>query len=186
MVDRKPSRKTLAESTILGSVEPMSDEAGEVLDAERRKSWCVWALDWILFEAISDKVLAATVCEAVGNFARDDADLVAALKKFSSRSSRGRPSKWNREMYRQLLIHYAHAVLEADGNVDCAITKLIEYDNRLFGSLLSPKAMNNNISDAIRVLTDADLLESLFKEIDWVRKPIQARIDSGFPRKKIG
>lgn len=185
MVDQISASKARAKSTILGSVEPMGDDERKALLAEQRKRWCVWALDCILFEAISDIVLGTTVCEKVGRFAQNDAGLVAALLDSSTRKSRGRPEKWNLETYRILLIHYAWYVQDANGNVDAAIDNLIEYHQRMYGSRATFKAMSNNVSKAIGALTKANQLESLFEEIEWVRDPIRARIDSRIAKKKI-
>ena len=175
MTEQKSPSKTEVPVTALGSVGPPTEEDSRRLAAERR----TLTLEWILMQAHSDKNFARVLCETLGQFARDDAELVSVMKKSLGRERRGRPEEWNLARYEILIVHYAFYIAESKGSHLRAQNDLIEYERRMTGVAYSATALDNRISKGIKALQSAGRLEGLLNEIEWLRVPIQSRISRG-------
>lgn len=165
--------KASAESTILGSAEPMRDEERKKLKDERRAR----ALNLLLFEASYDKDFACALCEKVGNLAQGDAALRAALKSSLTNVRPGRSVEWSMERYETLIWHYAHAILEMEGDHGRVLKVLVEYEKRMTGKILSSRTIDNKISVGINELEEAGKLNELLSNAEWVKDAIQKRRD---------
>lgn len=181
MANRILPGKVLAESTVLGSAKPVSDEEKAELAVWRSKAFTD-ALGALLGEAVRDRDFAHELCARVGNFAQGNKTLIPVLKKFMGRSTPGRPTKWSTGAYWQLLHHYAYIrIKETNGDHDETMMEVDEFVRRVYGIVLTPKGIDNMISKAIREMESAGKLDTL---PDWVGEEIRKRRARGEKSKR--
>ena len=179
MADRKlPSGGMAIGSTVLGNVEPMSDEDSKRFDDDLYRERLGKALEFVLTGARFDTDFRRTLCEEVVALCRDDGKLTAVLKQAANSRRRGRRKKWDLAMYHCLLAHYAYAIHDGCAH-DSALAFLVGYVQQMTGSLLSERAIDNQISKGITTLREAGQLDDVLGIADWIRCAIEDRVAKG-------
>jgi len=118
----------------------LSDEERKQFAEQHRKEWFSRTLDRLWFMALSDAEMKQAFLDKAKSLA----------KKRSSRSLSA--------MY-LLLVDYASAVEEFDGDKERVIDKLIQENKRSYGTIISPRTIDNRVSKAIGMAREGKLPE---------------------------